>query len=70
MRAGVYGRGACDMKGGLAASIIAVEAILDEGVRFPGFLEISGTVDEESGGSAASAIWPSAAISRARASTT
>lgn len=46
----VYGRGTCDMKGGLAASIIAIEAILQEGVRFPGALEISGTVDEESGG--------------------
>jgi succinyl-diaminopimelate desuccinylase len=46
----VYGRGACDMKGGLAASIVAVEAILDQGIRFPGAIEISGTVDEESGG--------------------
>ncbi|MFI4987063.1 MAG: acetylornithine deacetylase/succinyl-diaminopimelate desuccinylase family protein [Alphaproteobacteria bacterium] len=46
----LYGRGASDMKGGLAASIIAVEAILDEGIAFPGDLEISGTVDEESGG--------------------
>lgn len=46
----IYGRGTCDMKGGLAASIIAVEAILEEGVPFPGALEISGTVDEESGG--------------------
>ena len=46
----VYGRGACDMKGGLAASIIAVEAILEAGVPFAGALEVSGTVDEESGG--------------------
>ena len=46
----VYGRGACDMKGGLAAAIIAVESILEDGVDFPGALEISGTVDEESGG--------------------
>jgi succinyl-diaminopimelate desuccinylase len=46
----VYGRGACDMKGGLAASIIAVESLLDSGERWPGTLEISGTVDEESGG--------------------
>ena len=46
----VYGRGTCDMKGGLAASMIAVEAIIEEGIRFPGVLEISGTVDEESGG--------------------
>jgi succinyl-diaminopimelate desuccinylase len=46
----VYGRGACDMKGGLAASIVALESILDEGVDFAGALELSGTVDEESGG--------------------
>jgi succinyl-diaminopimelate desuccinylase len=46
----VFGRGACDMKGGLAASIIAVEALIDSGADLPGALEISGTVDEESGG--------------------
>ncbi len=46
----VYGRGACDMKGGLAASIIAVEALIDTARKLPGTLEISGTVDEESGG--------------------
>ncbi len=46
----VYGRGACDMKGGLAASIIAVEALLEMGFDWPGALEISGTVDEETGG--------------------
>jgi succinyl-diaminopimelate desuccinylase len=46
----VYGRGACDMKGGLAAAIIAVEAILAEAPDFAGALEVSGTVDEESGG--------------------
>jgi succinyl-diaminopimelate desuccinylase len=46
----IYGRGACDMKGGLAASIIAVEALIDSSAELPGTLEISGTVDEESGG--------------------
>lgn len=46
----VYGRGSCDMKGGLAASVIALESIIDAGIRFAGALEISGTVDEESGG--------------------
>lgn len=46
----VYGRGACDMKGGLAASMIAVEAIVAAGVPYRGALEISGTADEESGG--------------------
>jgi succinyl-diaminopimelate desuccinylase len=46
----LYGRGACDMKGGLAAAVIAVESILAAGIKFDGALEISGTVDEESGG--------------------
>ena len=46
----VYGRGACDMKGGLAASIIAVDAFLALFPEYPGAIEISGTVDEESGG--------------------
>lgn len=46
----VYGRGACDMKGGLAASVIACEALIESGIALPGALEISGTVDEESGG--------------------
>ncbi|MFD1982980.1 acetylornithine deacetylase/succinyl-diaminopimelate desuccinylase family protein [Mesorhizobium newzealandense] len=46
----VYGRGACDMKGGLAASVIAAEAFMEVFPDFPGAIEISGTVDEESGG--------------------
>lgn len=46
----VWGRGTCDMKGGLAASMIAVEALIDLGLVGAGALEISGTVDEESGG--------------------
>lgn len=46
----VFGRGTADMKGGLAAAIVAVEAILDAGIEYPGAIEISGTVDEESGG--------------------
>ncbi|TIQ18772.1 MAG: acetylornithine deacetylase/succinyl-diaminopimelate desuccinylase family protein, partial [Mesorhizobium sp.] len=46
----VYGRGACDMKGGLASSIIAAEAFMEVFPDFPGAIEISGTVDEESGG--------------------
>ncbi|HUZ13936.1 MAG TPA: acetylornithine deacetylase/succinyl-diaminopimelate desuccinylase family protein [Caulobacteraceae bacterium] len=46
----VHGRGACDMKGGIAAAVIAVEALIDSGVALPGALEISGTGDEESGG--------------------
>ncbi|MEZ5558184.1 MAG: acetylornithine deacetylase/succinyl-diaminopimelate desuccinylase family protein [Pseudomonadales bacterium] len=46
----IYGRGTCDMKGGLAASIVAVEALLEAQPQFSGALEISGTADEESGG--------------------
>ena len=46
----VYGRGACDMKGGLAASIIAAEAFIAEHPDYAGAIEISGTADEESGG--------------------
>lgn len=46
----IYGRGACDMKGGLAASIIAAEAFIDMHPEFCGAIEISGTGDEESGG--------------------
>lgn len=46
----VYGRGTCDMKGGIAASVVAVEALLESGLPLTGALEISGTVDEESGG--------------------
>ncbi|MEM6617761.1 MAG: acetylornithine deacetylase/succinyl-diaminopimelate desuccinylase family protein [Pseudomonadota bacterium] len=46
----IYGRGACDMKGGLAASIIAAEAFLATHEDFIGAIEISGTADEETGG--------------------
>ncbi|KPP86433.1 MAG: succinyl-diaminopimelate desuccinylase [Rhodobacteraceae bacterium HLUCCO07] len=46
----VYGRGACDMKGGLAASIVAAEAFIAVCPDFNGAIEISGTADEESGG--------------------
>ncbi|MEO0911547.1 MAG: acetylornithine deacetylase/succinyl-diaminopimelate desuccinylase family protein [Pseudomonadota bacterium] len=46
----VYGRGACDMKGGLAASIIAAEAFADTFPDFAGAIEISATADEETGG--------------------
>jgi succinyl-diaminopimelate desuccinylase len=46
----IYGRGACDMKGGLAASIIAAEAFVATFPDHPGTVEISATADEESGG--------------------
>lgn len=46
----IYGRGACDMKGGLAASIIAAEAFIATTPSFKGAVELSATADEESGG--------------------
>jgi succinyl-diaminopimelate desuccinylase len=46
----IYGRGVCDMKAGIAAAVFAAEAIARAGVPLPGTIEISGTVDEESGG--------------------
>ncbi|MCF3972534.1 acetylornithine deacetylase/succinyl-diaminopimelate desuccinylase family protein [Paracoccus salsus] len=46
----IYGRGSCDMKGGLAASIIAAEAFVATWPDHAGSIEISATADEESGG--------------------
>lgn len=46
----IYGRGACDMKGGLAASIIAAESFIATHPDFSGAIEISATADEETGG--------------------
>jgi succinyl-diaminopimelate desuccinylase len=43
----IYGRGACDTKGNLAAAILAVKAIRDSGVPFPGKLTLCHPVDEE-----------------------
>ena len=46
----VYGRGAVDMKGGLAAMVMAVEAVLGSGVKLAGDLLVGTVVDEEAGG--------------------
>ncbi|MCH7532359.1 MAG: acetylornithine deacetylase/succinyl-diaminopimelate desuccinylase family protein [Gemmatimonadetes bacterium] len=46
----LFGRGASDMKSGLAAAAFAVEAIRRAGAELRGSMEVSGTVDEESGG--------------------
>ncbi len=43
----LYGRGACDTKGNLAAALVAVRAIKDSGVSFPGTLVLCHPVDEE-----------------------
>jgi len=46
----IYGRGTCDMKGGLASAIIAAEAFVAARPDFAGTIEVSATADEESGG--------------------
>src|SRR5947209_11929163 len=46
----IFGRGASDMKGGIAAQIYAVEAIRRAGLQLQGTVEQSGVVDEESTG--------------------
>lgn len=47
----LYGRGACDMKGGLAAAIHAVEAIQAAGIQLAGTCTLSSVMGEEDGGS-------------------
>jgi succinyl-diaminopimelate desuccinylase len=46
----IYGRGVTDQKAGIAASIFAMEALRQAGVKLSGAVEQSATVDEESGG--------------------
>jgi putative selenium metabolism hydrolase len=43
----LYGRGACDMKGGLAAMVYGAKALLDSGVDLAGDLYLVGVVQEE-----------------------
>jgi succinyl-diaminopimelate desuccinylase len=43
----IYGRGACDTKGNLAAAVAAVRVLKDSGVPFPGSLILCHPVDEE-----------------------
>src|SRR5581483_6231435 len=46
----LYGRGACDMKGGIAAAIFALQAIQKAGIRPAYNLEFSFVCDEETDG--------------------
>ena len=46
----IFGRGSCDMKGGLASSIVAAEAFITIFPNYYGAIEISATADEETGG--------------------
>jgi acetylornithine deacetylase len=43
----LYGRGSFDMKGGLVASMTAVEAIVESGVELSGDVVLAGVCDEE-----------------------
>ena len=46
----IYGRGACDMKGGLMAALYAVKAIRDSGIPLHGSLMVQSVIGEEDGG--------------------
>jgi acetylornithine deacetylase len=46
----VLGRGACDMKAGVAAAVVAVEALQSAGVRLRGRVRLQSVVGEEDGG--------------------
>jgi acetylornithine deacetylase len=46
----LYGRGSCDMKAGVAAMIMAVENLIQQGVHLKGDVIIQSVVDEEGGG--------------------
>ncbi len=46
----LYGRGACDMKGGIAAMTLAAETLAGLGVRLAGDLLVCTVTDEESSG--------------------
>lgn len=46
----IYGRGGADMKGALASMIIAIKALVKQGVNLKGNLVFTTTPDEETGG--------------------
>ncbi len=46
----LYGRGACDMKAGIVANLVALEAILTAGARLPGRVAVHSVGSEEDGG--------------------
>ena len=46
----IYGRGAVDMKGGVAAMVMALEAVVKSGVKLKGDVVVGTVVDEEAGG--------------------
>lgn len=52
----IYGRGACDMKGGIASMVLAVETLAELGVTLPGDLLVATNTDEESSGAGGTAL--------------
>jgi acetylornithine deacetylase len=46
----LYGRGSCDMKGGLVTHLVALDALEDLGLRPGGDVTVAATVGEENGG--------------------
>ena len=46
----VHGRGACDMKAGVVAALVATKALHDSGIRLAGTLALHSVVGEEDGG--------------------
>ncbi len=52
----LYGRGSCDMKGGVAAMTFAAEVIASLGIRLAGDLVVATNTDEESSGAGSQAL--------------
>ncbi|MGI8571105.1 MAG: M20 family metallopeptidase [Solirubrobacteraceae bacterium] len=52
----LYGRGSCDMKGGVAAMVLAFEALASAGVELAGDLIVATNTDEESSGAGSVAL--------------
>jgi acetylornithine deacetylase len=52
----LYGRGACDMKGGIAAMVFALETLVAQDVRLAGELLVATNTDEESSGAGGTAL--------------
>src|SRR4030095_1145143 len=46
----LYGRGSCDMKGGLVTCLTAMDALSDLGLNLRGDVTLAATVGEENGG--------------------
>jgi acetylornithine deacetylase len=46
----LYGRGSCDMKGGLVTHLVALDALSDLGMTLRGEVTVAATVGEENGG--------------------